>query len=278
MVYEVHVVLARGGKCSSTAGHRHMSSGQRQRDTSTMSTLRREKKPVASRFALADSARLALPVATFALCTLLAGRAAYAAGPTCSVNAGGGSDYTTIGGAVADAGCSTINVASGIYTEQVLITRSLVLHGVGAGTSFISLPAAPALDGDGQASIVKVAGAGVNVEVSGFTISGPLAGPTNCGIAKNGIYVRDGANASIHDNTIADIRDQPLSGCQNGLGIRVGRMSLGTTGTATITNNVIVAYQKGGIVIDNAGSSATIRGNTVPVWERPRSSRKTAFR
>ncbi len=78
-----------------------------------------------------------------------------------------------------------------------------------------------------------------------------------------GIVVRDGAHANIHDNKILDIRDEPLSGCQNGVGIIVGRQSWATTGTADITNNIISGFQKNAMMVDNAGSSATITGNTI---------------
>ena len=73
----------------------------------------------------------------------------------------------------------------------------------------------------------------------------------------------DNANASIHDNRIQDVRDEPFSGCQNGIAIAVGRQAWTTSGTATIASNTIVGYQKGGIVIDGAGSNATITNNTV---------------
>ena len=106
-----------------------------------------------------------------------------------------------------------------------------------------------------------IGGSGVEVELTGFTVSGP--GPAACGSIAAGIVVRDGANANIHDNTVQDVRDSTFSGCQNGIAILVGRNSWTTTGTATIANNTIVGYQKGGIVVDNTGSSATITNNIV---------------
>ena len=81
--------------------------------------------------------------------------------------------------------------------------------------------------------------------MTGFTVSGP--GPSTCGSIRYGIFVKDDANANIHHNTIADIRDEPVSGCQTGVGILVGRNSVGTSGTATIKHNTIVDYQKGGV-------------------------------
>jgi pectin methylesterase-like acyl-CoA thioesterase len=71
-------------------------------------------------------------------------RASRAAGPVCTVDhAGGvGVDYATIGAAIADSGCTTINVAAGVYTENLTIDRDLTLQGAGAGVTVI--------DGNGQ--------------------------------------------------------------------------------------------------------------------------------
>ena len=75
--------------------------------------------------------------------------------------------------------------------------------------------------------------------------------------------MRDDAHAYIHDNKIVDIRDNPFSGCQNGIGIQVGRSALSTNGTADIENNTITGYQKNGITVSGGTSDATITGNTV---------------
>ncbi len=118
-------------------------------------------------------------------------------------------------------------------------------------------------DASQQGSAIVIVNGGDNVEITGFTITGP--GPSGCGSIRYGIFVRDGAHANIHDNLVQDIRDDvlPLSGCQNGVGIGVGRQVWGLSGDAEIVNNTIVGHQKGGIVIDNAGSFAHIEGNTV---------------
>lgn len=43
----------------------------------------------------------------------------------------------------------------------------------------------------------------------------------------------------------------------------MGRQSEGQIGMVTIQDNVLQGYQKGGIVVDNAGSNATIEENSV---------------
>ena len=112
---------------------------------------------------------------------------------------------------------------------------------------------------DPLSNIITVTGAGVNAEISGLTVKGP--GSTGCGSLARGILVTDGATANIHDNKVLDIRDNVFSGCQNGRAIQVGLGS--AIGTATISNNIVSGYQKGGIYVYNTGSSATITGNTV---------------
>jgi hypothetical protein len=166
--------------------------------------------------------------------------------------------YMTVSSAVADASAGdTIKVCDGMYMEQVTITtNSITLISVNTWGAKIL---APPLMVDPKA-IVRVNGA-TGVTITGFEISGPGAG--TCGSLSYGIRVDGGGSATIQNDHITLIRDEPLSGCQNGVGIAVGRNAESTTGTATILNNVIDTYQKGGIVIDNTGSSALITGNEI---------------
>jgi parallel beta-helix repeat protein len=156
---------------------------------------------------------------------------------------------------------SLIIVCPGTYTEQVTVTKTLALKGSGTSSTKIKAPLILGADTFGQLNIVTLTGAGVTVAISGFTISGPGSGP--CNSINYGIFISGGATGYVFGNSILSIRDTPFGGCQNGGGIRVGSRFLGTTGTATITSNSISDYQKSGIVVDNAGSSANIYGNTV---------------
>jgi parallel beta-helix repeat protein len=158
----------------------------------------------------------------------------------------------------------TIQVDPGTYNEQVTIGQNshgatlnnLVLEGTNQ-SSIIQLPStAPASQ---QTAIVKVSGAS-NVTIDGFTIQGPGNGPGSIGY---GVQVVGGGSANISNNHITQIQDGPMSGDQNGVAILVGRKSLDTTGTATISHNTIDGYQKAGIVVDNVGSSAEIDHNTI---------------
>jgi filamentous hemagglutinin family protein len=153
---------------------------------------------------------------------------------------------------------ATVNVSAGTYAEQLSITKSLSLLGEGASQTFIA-PTALVADAAGMKSILTIGGGpATDAQVSGFTIKGPVPE------INAGIFVRDGASAHIHDNSLINIRESTaLSGNQRGIGIFVGRALLNTSGTAVIENNVITGYQKGGIVVDGPGSQATITGNTV---------------
>jgi flagellar motor protein MotB len=169
-----------------------------------------------------------------------------------------GADYTTIGSAVAAANASDrIVVCPGTFSEQLVIDKSVTLVGAGPKQTKIRAPATLG----GTQDIVEIRGSDVNVELSGFTIAGP--GP--CDGLLSGIFVRDDARASIHDNDIIALRNDPLGGCQLGVGVRVGRAvdPIMTSGTATIADNVISDYQKAGIFVDGEGSQATVTGNTV---------------
>jgi parallel beta-helix repeat protein len=207
-----------------------------------------------------------------ALILIALGLAANAFAKELRVGACANGGYATIQAAVnaASAG-DKVKVCPGTYTEQVT---------VGAGKDGLSLESekplqavikAPALMTSPKA-IVYVNGA-QNVGVRGFTISGPGSG--NCDSLEYGVLV-DNGSASVEKNHIASIRDvDPASpdigtghsGCQNGGGVRFGRqIGPNTTGSGTIKDNVIDDYQKGGIVVDNVGSSATVEHNTVVGW------------
>jgi parallel beta-helix repeat protein len=163
-----------------------------------------------------------------------------------------------------DAGvpCSgdTVNVAAGTYTEQVTIGTVLNLVGAGTATTTIKAPV-PLV---GTLDIVTI-GTGATVELSGFTVSGPVPPVGACATDLGaGIEVLVGGTANIHDNTIVDVRHEPLDGCQEGDGISVippGHSS--EAATATIVNNTIARYEKDGIAVRGMGSTAMVTMNTV---------------
>jgi parallel beta-helix repeat protein len=128
-----------------------------------------------------------------------------------------------------------------------------------AGSNQSSIIQWPSNPDPTKPAIVEISGA-KNVTLNGFTIQGPGNGPGSIGY---GVEVDGGGSANITNNHVTKIEDNPMSGDQTGIAILVGRQSLGTTGTATISQNTIDGYQKAGIVVDNTGSSAEIDHNTI---------------
>jgi hypothetical protein len=153
-----------------------------------------------------------------------------------------------------------IKVCPGTYIEQVTIPSGkdgLTLFSEGAFQAIIKAPPAM-LD---PKAIVRVSGAH-DVTIRHFTITGPGDGP--CNSIRYGVRVDNEGSALITDNHITHIHDTPLGGCQNGIGVNIGRLSDGnTSGTGTVVHNLIDWYQKGGVLVSRAGSSAEVAYNDV---------------
>src|SRR2546426_243489 len=95
-------------------------------------------------------------------------------GPTCNVPA----DYATIQAAVNDPGCSTIDVAPGVYVETVTIPRTVTLNGaqadVDARTRAVPLSSESVVGAPDGAFQIE----GNNVVINGFTIEGVVSNPS----------------------------------------------------------------------------------------------------
>jgi nitrous oxidase accessory protein NosD len=173
--------------------------------------------------------------------------------------------YPTIQGAVNASGPGDrINVCPGSYPEQVVVAapkNNLSLRSVSVWQAVIKAPLVMLPDGIlASNTIVRVDGA-QNVQILAFTIMGP--GPAGCGTLHYGVKVVGGGSADIFGNHIAHIRDNPFSGCQNGVGVQIGRNGEGTTGSARVIGNLINDYQKNGLTVDNVGSYAEVAYNLV---------------
>jgi hypothetical protein len=164
--------------------------------------------------------------------------------------------YNTIQAAVlASAPGDTIIVCPGGYAEQVTISTSLTLTGSSA-----TIQSPGTLTGD--QNVVDITG-GSTVTMSDFTVSGPGSG--GCNSIHTGIAVLGGATLHLSNTTVRNIRDTPLSGCQNGEAIRVGTPRGSNTpdvGHATIDNVLATGYQKNGIVVAGPASGAQITNST----------------
>lgn len=125
------------------------------------------------------------------------GLGALAASPagaaTCNVPA----VYPTIAAALADATCNPIVVATGTFTENPVIARSVTLQGEGVARTTI-------------AGWVQVRGAGTVAVVSALTIDATAASANLC--RASGLDARGGARASGTELYVSG-KPTPTAGC-----------------------------------------------------------------
>ena len=160
---------------------------------------------------------------------------------------------------------SQIKVCPGTYPEQVRITKNdLTLFSEVPLQAVIQAPLVETYPN----SIVTVQDA-TGVTIRQFTITGPYVAvdPGACaGLTDRhtGVRVIDGS-ATIYGNHITRVRDAnpALSGCQDGIAVLIGRQAEDQVGNALLRNNQIDLYQKGGVVVDNAGSYAWVTQNQI---------------
>ena len=182
--------------------------------------------------------------------------------------------YNTIQSAInaAPAG-ATIRVCAGTYVEQLQITQAVSLVGVGAVT--VQLPAVPAnsttacdtAPGTGgfqpNQDGVVVCTTGV-VNMTGLKINAAWPSAT-CDDSLYGVLVAGGATLNLTSSSIVAAGAVPLNGCQGGVGIQVG-MAWTTpveVGHANLSNDSVSGYQKNGVTVDGAGSSANVARTAV---------------
>lgn len=203
---------------------------------------------------------LASVAAASAIC--LVGSAASAGARAATLVACPGTAYTTIQSAVNAAGPGdTVQVCDGTFPEQVVIPAgknnlTLVSQTPYSTTATGAIIKAPTtLPANSHPAIVEVQGA-TGVTISGFTISGP-AGASGCGCFGYGVRIDGGGSATVTNNHVTHIRNDPMSGDQTGWGIRA------ESSTLTATGNTVDDYQKNGIDVRGAGAVANISDNTV---------------
>jgi hypothetical protein len=150
----------------------------------------------------------------------------------------------------------TVNVCPGTYPEQVSVEadeNGLTLRSLVFRAAVIKAPPVMTDPGD----VVTINGA-QNVTLRDFTVAGPLPDTLFCSLfLRTGVRVIGGGSAIVRGNRITEMRSASpaLRGCQNGFGLAIGRQFEGQTGRVTGFGNHIDLYQKGGVYVDNAGST-----------------------
>jgi parallel beta-helix repeat protein len=161
----------------------------------------------------------------------------------------------------------TVLIHPGVYQEAVDINKNgITLRGVNRS----AIIQAPLSLTSNDYALVWVDGA-TGVTVRNLTVEGPFNGtPSDVnGLLLGlhaGIFVSNGGSATITNNLVTDIRDNPPNTVvDDGFGILVGSNNqvLNTTGTAVIEGNTVANYGQAGIDVAKAGCSATIRNNVV---------------
>ena len=111
--------------------------------------------------------------------------AAAAAGIVCNVPA---PTYPTLGAAARDAGCTQVQVAAGVFPENVVLTRDLAVAGAGSAATIV------------QGSFV-VSGAGNDVTLDALLLDGTAAGVAGCWsellTATGGATISSGADLRV---------------------------------------------------------------------------------
>jgi hypothetical protein len=224
-----------------------------------------------------------------AVAAIAAGIAAFGAAPALADNHGHtlkvdddhaqcpDAQYTSIQAAVTAAGPGdTVLVCPGTYTEQVRV-QSHQKDGLNLVSQkpFQAVIQSPPVQTFPKA-IVLIENAD-RVSLFGFTVKGPFVEP-GCGSpipdtdpsnpvidVHKGVYVKNGFRELIVGNHITQIQNSvpALFGCQDGVAVQVGRSGETATGSAAVSFNLIDDYQKGGVVVDNAGSFAALNHNII---------------
>ena len=154
----------------------------------------------------------------------------------------------------------TVLVNSGSYSEQLTITQNVTLASALKNTAVVQAPPVLTADANGLTTLLEVGGGATSVAIVNMGVRGP--GPAEA-LLNYGVYVTS-ANATIVGNQVQSIRDATYSGGQHGIAIRFGSQASGFVGhTGSIAYNTVGDYQKGGIVVDGAGTNVNVLGNLV---------------
>ena len=159
---------------------------------------------------------------------------------------------------------STVNLAPGTYTGQVVISgfADLNLIGAGAGMTVINPPATTMTYNYTTPSNNRAVIAVVNsddVDISDLTVDGLGKGNINdrfLGIA----FFESGG--SVTDCEIKDVRHTPINGSQAGNAVYAYNFAAPDR-TVDVTGCTASGFQKGGIIMNGDHLTANIVGNTV---------------
>jgi len=159
----------------------------------------------------------------------------------------------------------TINVAAGIYPEQVSIPKALTVHGAGKAVTIIRPTSVVAnttslSSGNPIAAIVLVADA-VPVTIDDLKVDGSGAAFNACSPGYMGIFYRN-ASGTVDDVHVANVVHPGALGCQSVVGILAQSGGAGST-ALTVSASMIDNYGKNGITCNEAATTCNVSGTSV---------------
>lgn len=223
--------------------------------------------------AIAAAAAIALPAAASANTVWVSSTAT----PRAPYNNCEHPGYSHIQPAI-EAPTTTVHICKGTYAEQLTITRPVNIEG---NESTLDLPVPTAFthtpcDAEDETignrtpdqDAVSICTSGV-VKISKLHVDAvwpgePVGTSPECGYSLYGILVAGGAEFSLTSSEVVGARPAAINGCQYGVGVQIG-MSSASLGeaTATLTKDLISGYQKNGITVEGASTSAKITSTEV---------------
>lgn len=233
-------------------------------------------------------ALMSLPLIVLGLVLTGVAKAAGGGDPTRFVSTAGSDTSTctnqmtpcrTVQHAVSVAGPGdTIQIAAGLYIEQVTISKSLHVQGAGQDRTIIQAPASKSFDAAGYTDVVEVTGSTTTAQIQNLTVSGPgdPGGGNNC--AQNaqsldyGVRVDSGATLQLQQSAVRNVFDQPQSGCQRGQAISIGSACFtcaNGVGHATLDHVLVDDFQKDGVAVRGPGSTLDMHDSTVDEMPQP---------
>ncbi len=166
-------------------------------------------------------------------------------------------------------GGDVIQLAPGTYTEQLVVDKCITIRGAGENSTTIQSPSSLVNSplqfvGDPTRklqTIIEVRNTSY-VTMSDLSVKGPVAYTAEFGY---GIFVDENSVLNLSRATVATVRENPIQGNQRGIAIGAGSRTtrFNQIGALILDDVAISDYQKGGITVDRAGSTATISNTDV---------------
>lgn len=157
----------------------------------------------------------------------------------------------------------TVDVSAGTFTEQVVISKNILLQGADGASIIQAYNDMPTCFTTSEPAKPVVCVKDTNdANITGFTIDGLGLGNKNYRFS--GIAFHN-AGGTVQDNTIRDIRDTPFSGNQHGVGIYAYNDDA-VARTLHILDNTVTGFQKTGIAANASDTNrltVDIQRNTV---------------